>query len=119
MSEEKKEVVFVDGMRWSKPMEGTPDFVKGKIGVKVSDNILWMLKNTPGVDVKNPAVLNFAKYIREAIADEWLNYDLKVSQKGPWYLQLNTWKPTKQDDVVSDAVKKFDEESVNPEEFDF
>lgn len=70
---EKKEPVFVDGMRFDRPKEGAPDFVKGRISVKLDDFIRFAQahKNDRG----------------------YLNIDLKKSQKGVLYLQLDDWKP--------------------------
>lgn len=120
MSEEKKEKIFVEGMYYSKPIAGTPDFVEGKLGLKAADFLLWMFKNTEGININTPEVIKCAKYIREAVPDAYVNIDLLRSQKGTRYAALNTWKPKKQDDKVEEAVKNFDKpEEIDPENIPF
>ena len=127
---DKKEKVFVEGMRYDKPRQGAPDFVKGRFGVKVADHMKFLLKNTEGIDVRNQAVLDFVKYIDETIADKWINYDFLKSQKGPLYLALNTWKPTKKNTEMTDdeAAAELDklaggveypEDDIKPEDIPF
>lgn len=70
---EQKEKIFVDGMRFEKPNEGLPDFIKGKISIKVAELIPFLEKHQSNAG--------------------WVNIDLKKSQKGTLYLELNTWKP--------------------------
>ena len=67
------EKIFVGGMRFDLPSENAPDFVKGKISVKVSDFIEFAEKNKT--------------------EKGWINVDLKVGKSGKAYAELNTWKP--------------------------
>lgn len=85
---EKKDKIFADGFRFEKPREGSPEFVKGRISVKVPEAIAFLEQhqNNGG----------------------WVNIDLKKSQGGKLYLELNTWTP-----------KKTDEEDINPDEIPF
>ena len=56
------EKIFIDGMRFDLPSEEAPDFVKGKISIKVLDFIEFAEKNkTTG---------------------GWINIDLKVGKSG-------------------------------------
>lgn len=75
---DKKEKVFVDGMRFELPNQQLKEkapWIKGKISIKVPELILFLEKhqNQSG----------------------WLNVDLKKSDNtGKYYLELNDWKPT-------------------------
>jgi hypothetical protein len=66
------ETIFVDGMRFEIPNEKTPEWIKGKISVKVSSLIPFL----------------------QAHQSEkgWVNIDLKKSKGGTFYLALNTYK---------------------------
>lgn len=86
---DKKEKIFADGFRFEKPKEGSPDFVKGKISVKVPEAIVFLEKHQSNAG--------------------WVNLDLKKSAKGTLYLELNTWQPKK----VEDA------KDINPEDIPF
>lgn len=71
---DNKEKVFVDGLRFERPREGAPEFVKGRIGIKVAD---------------------LQKFLEDhGKSQEWLNADLLENREGKLYFQLNTWKPT-------------------------
>ena len=69
MSNEK---IFADGMRFEPPGEKAPEWVKGKISILAPKFIEFLQKhqNEKG----------------------WLNLDVKQSQKGGYYVELNTWK---------------------------
>ncbi len=79
MAEEQKTKIFADGIRFERPREGSPEWVKGKISIKVED---------------------FIKFCKDYKGDTgWINLDLKKSAtKGTLYLELNQWKPTKKDE---------------------
>jgi len=68
---------FVGGFYFKEPHEKAPDFVKGKIQIKLSD---------------------FAAYLRELKGNEpdveWLSVDLKQAKSGKYYAERDTWKPT-------------------------
>lgn len=66
------EKIFADGLRFERPREGAPEFVKGRISVQAE---------------------KFIPFI-ETHKDErgWLNFDLKQSKEGKLYLELNTFK---------------------------
>ena len=65
-----KEVIFPDGMSIKAPHENAPDFVKGSISVNKQKFYEWMKTQPQG---------------------EWINLDIKVSQKGNMYLSVNTY----------------------------
>ncbi len=72
-----EEIIFADGMSFQKPDElkfKVPEFVKGKVSIKVDKFIAFLEANKNG---------------------EWVNLDLLESKKGSWYFKLNTWKPSK------------------------
>lgn len=74
---------FVDGLIVKPPHERAPDFVKCSISIKRKDLGNWLR----GKD------------------DDWINLDVKVSQQGKWYAEVNTWKPEKQREPGSDDDK--------------
>ena len=71
-----KEKIFVEGMYFEKPTPGSPEWIKGKISVKVVE------------------FNQFAeKYVKNS---GYINIDLKKSKAGKLYLELNDWTPSKQ-----------------------
>lgn len=64
---------FVDGLLVKPPHDKAPDFVKCSISIKRKDLGNWLRTKT----------------------EDWINIDVKVSQKGKWYAEVNTWKPDK------------------------
>lgn len=72
MEPEKNEAIFVDGMIFKKPHQNAPDFVKGKISIKVHE---------------------LTQFIDKHNKDGWVNIDLKKSKGGKYYLQLDNWEP--------------------------
>ena len=74
MSEEK---VFVDGMIIKSKSEGTPDWVKEKISLKLDEFGAWVAAQKKA----DPSL-------------EWINIDIKQSQGGKLYAERDMWKPT-------------------------
>jgi hypothetical protein len=68
MAEEK---IFADGFIFKKDGQ-TPDFVIGKISVKVEEA---------------------TEFLKKHASNGWVNMDVKLSQGGKHYMELNTWKP--------------------------
>lgn len=66
-----QEKIFADGIRFQEPGPKAPQWVKGKISVKVDAFIAFLQ-----IHAKNG----------------WVNLDLKKSKKGVLYLELNTWQ---------------------------
>ena len=66
------------GFYFDRPREGAPDFVKGRLSIKVVDAAIFIQehKNEKG----------------------YVNLDLLVSKEGKLYLSLNDWKPEKKED---------------------
>lgn len=78
MTDPDKNKVFVDGMKFEKPREGSPEWVKGRISIFAEKIIPFIqtYKNEKG----------------------WLNIELKQGREGALYLELNQFVPKKQDD---------------------
>lgn len=74
MSDEK---VFVDGMIIKSKSEGTPDWVKEKISLKLDEFGAWVAAQKKA----DPSL-------------EWINIDIKQSQGGKLYAERDMWKPT-------------------------
>ena len=68
-------------------MSDDRDFVNGMIIKKPNDNAPDWVKANPD--------------------DEWINIDIKESQKGTWYAERDTWKPEKKDSAP--AAKETDD----------
>ena len=83
MDNNKPEPTFADGFIFKRPNEGAPDFVKGALSIKVNEAIAFLQKHNSGGLV---------------------NLDLKNSQGGKLYLQLNDWKPPTQDTAQPPAA---------------
>ncbi|MCK4759952.1 MAG: hypothetical protein KAT69_07865 [Candidatus Aminicenantes bacterium] len=62
---------FVNGLIIKAPHENAPEFVKCKISMKREELIEW-LQNRDG---------------------DWVNLDVKVSQQGKWYAEVDDWRP--------------------------
>ena len=71
---------FVDGLLVKAPHEKAPDFVKCSISIKRKDLGNWLRQKE----------------------DDWINIDVKVSQNGKWYAEVNTWKPEKKEETLPD-----------------
>jgi hypothetical protein len=74
MAEGRKieEKIFADGFSF-KRRENAPEFVVGRVSVKVDDAISFMKKH-----MKNG----------------WVNLNIKYAQAGNPYMELDTWEPT-------------------------
>jgi len=77
---------FIDGLIVRRPHENAPDFIKAKISIKREALIKWLQKHN----------------------DEWINGDIKVSRENKLYVQVNDWKPNKQQDEKTIAGQKID-----------
>ena len=86
MDTEKKEVVFADGMFFSKPKETAPEFIKGEISIQVTEFTAFLKKHENGAG--------------------YVNLNLKKSKGGKLYIDLNSWEAPKKED---DLDKKLDE----------
>lgn len=81
--------IFAEGMNFQLPTPKTPDFVKGRMGVKVEQFYAWARDHK----------------------DErgWINLDVCVSRGGNTYIALNTYKKTADGDDVKVEKKEVDD----------
>ena len=63
---------FAQGMNFKLPPENAPEFVKGRLSIKLDEFVAWAQNNA---------------------SNGWINLDLKVGRSGKPYVALNTWKP--------------------------
>ncbi len=96
MENEKKEIIFVDGMSFNYPHENAPDFIKGKISLNA------------------PALTNFMNLHKNEKG--WLTVILKKSKGGKMYFELDTWKPTVS---KTETLENSDGRAINPDEIPF
>ena len=73
------EINFVNGLIFKLPHPQAPEFVKGKISVKVADFGQWLRDN------------------KDSIKDGWINCEVKVSRAGKAYICLDTFVPKAQE----------------------
>lgn len=71
---EKKDKVFADGFIF-KRAEKAPEWVVGKLSIKLEDAMPFLTQNQSG---------------------DWVNLSIARGQKGNYYIELDTWKPTGQ-----------------------
>jgi hypothetical protein len=88
----KKEKIFANGLFFKRKRDNAPTFIKGHISAKVADLIPFL----------------------KAHEDEkgWVNMDLKESQGGKLYIELDTFKPKNQ-------VATTTQEDINPADIPF
>lgn len=72
MAEEK---IFPDGFIVKPPTESAPDWVLGSISIKLDE---------------------FIPFLQDNAKKGWVNLDMKKSQAGKMYCELDTWEPKKQ-----------------------
>lgn len=70
------DVEFPQGLYFKEAHPNSPDFVKGRVNIKVDE---------------------FIDYL-EGQEGKWLNLDLKISKKGKAYAQVSNFEPKKQDE---------------------
>lgn len=71
---------FPKGLIVKRPKEGSPDFVKLQISIKIGE---------------------FQEFLSTK-QTEWLNIDVKKSKEGKLYAEVNDWKPEKKADKPSE-----------------
>lgn len=70
MSEKK----FIDGLIVKAPRDGAPQYLVCKLSIKREELIAWLQQQN----------------------GDWINADVKVSQGGKFYAQVDDWKPDNQ-----------------------
>ena len=66
-----QDIEFADGLFVKPPHPNAPEYVKGKLSMKREELIKWL----------------------QSRDDEWVNFDIKVSNGGKWYAAVDNWKP--------------------------
>ncbi len=114
MSNQNEEKIYPKGIFFELPQTNAPDYIKGKLSVKVADFVQFLNDHQ-----------NVGGYV---------NLDLKVSKEaGKGYVQLNTWKPTDKQHKPAPAKEvkdvpdnlhvasevEYPEEEINPDEIPF
>lgn len=93
--------IFGEGIIFKRPRDGAPSFVKGNISVKVEE---------------------FIKFLNTHTKNGWVNLDLKESQGGKLYLELNTWskeeKKLETPKTVTQQVE-YPKDIINPDDIPF
>jgi hypothetical protein len=84
------ETKFLDGFIVKNPHGNAPEFVVGKISIKVADAI---------------------KSLRENETNGWVNLDIKKSKQGKLYAQINEWKSDGKYIPKDKPVTDFDQSS--------
>jgi len=62
---------FIDGLIVQAPRDNAPEYVKARLWIKRAELIAWL----------------------QAQTGDSINADVKVSQQGKWYCQVDKWKP--------------------------
>lgn len=99
--------IFTEGI-WFQKRDNAPSYVIGSLSIKVPDLIPFLNRHQ-----------NNAGYV---------NVDIKMGQSGKYYIELNTWKPTK--DTAKEEVNnqenlnnmdrvEYPSEDINPEDIPF
>lgn len=87
-------IIFIDGLKFDKPNEGAPEFIKGKLSIHAE---------------------RLTKFIAEHKNENgYINIDLKKSKEGKLYLALNNYK---KDGVVTEKPKG--NEQIAPDDIPF
>ena len=98
--------IFSEGIYFDRPREGAPEFVRGKLSIKVDTAVAFLTKH------KNEK--------------GYVNLDLKESKQGKLYLELNTYNAPAKSSLTDEdkakiqalrageATKKEVETEVNP-----
>ena len=96
------ETILADGIFFDKPREGSPDFVRGRVSIKVEQAVAFLQKN-----------VNDKGYV---------NLDLlKAKEGGKLYFKLNNYTKPAISSVTDDARSKIEypEEDINPDDRPF
>lgn len=80
------EKIFADGLRFTERADPMPQFIKGRLSIKVPDFISFLEKHQSNAG--------------------WVNITIKESTKGNIYCELDTWTPTKKDEVKTEVEEK-------------
>ena len=66
---------FPEGIFAKAPADAAPEFVKGKIQIKLDEAIAWLTE-------------------KHKSGEQWVSLDVKEASSGKWYASVNNWKPS-------------------------
>jgi hypothetical protein len=75
---DNKDRVYAPAMNWAAPKPEAPDFIKAKVGIKVEEFVAFLQEN--------------------AKPSGWINFEMKESQDGRYYFELDMWEPKAKED---------------------
>jgi hypothetical protein len=84
----EKEKIFADGFSF-KTRENQPDFVVGRMSIKVEDALA---------------------FLKERANNGWVNLNINKARSGNYYCELDTWKPTQNNNTTSTPVEEVKED---------
>ena len=84
----EKEKIFADGFSF-KTRENQPDFVVGRMSIKVEDALA---------------------FLKERANNVWVNLNINKARSGNYYCELDTWKPTQNNNTTSTPVEEVKED---------
>lgn len=96
--------IFAEGLHWELPSQGAPDFVKGKLSVRVKD---------------------FIEFLKVHVNERgFVNIDIKQSKGGNYYCELNQYRklaaPQRQDDVDRRSPDiEYPKDDIDPDSIPF
>ena len=86
---------LAEGFFFERPKAGLPDFIKGRMSIRVDEAVAFLQENK---NEKN-----------------YVNLDLLLAKNGETlYFQLNSWKPEKKAEAI-----EYPTETINPEDVPF
>lgn len=71
---EQQDKEFAEGIYWDDPSPKAPDFVRGRISIQTK---------------------KFHAWLEERLDSDYVNLQVKESQKGNLYIEVDHWKPSK------------------------
>ncbi len=81
---DKSPIVFASPLFWKGREEKWPDFVRGKLSIDIAKFNNFLKENADFITAKG-----------------YMNFNLNKSQKGNYYFQVDTWKPTPKPDTTT------------------
>lgn len=67
-------VEFPEGIFIKAPADAAPDFVKGKVKIKLDEAMPWLASKLEAGEL-------------------WVSLDIKEGRSGKWYASVDNWKP--------------------------
>ena len=92
MAQEQQEKIFADGFVF-KRNEKAPDFVVGRLSIKVDDA---------------------TAFIKAHEKSGWVNLNVKTARSGNFYIELDTFNPTQKNDSAVDNYEAKKETAKAP-----